>query len=574
MKSKSIVIVIVLTISLLFVISCNKDEISNLKNENSTLININKLYELKILLLKEKDSNNLIDTIEKQDNKYLIHFEEGEIVQIDTSFIKEFEIRKADWRIRFIYNDSDSLISYYKGNSYSFDEKNIVLDPYKNSPLTALIKLKTPVLGKISISVLGKSSNGITISKSFNEFSDYHELPILGLYQDYDNIIEVKLYSSSGKIRNTKLVSIKTNKIMNIPSITINKNMLNPADNGIFYISDLKIGLDQKGDVRWVYTGDAKYLFPKLINGNLIVSSNLNSIMYHSKSFYEITMLGQIIKEYIVPNYTHHDIRELPNGNFLVVTNSKVFSMTSDTNQEDMVVEMNRSSGEIVKEFNFSNILDPTRTKLPSSRPNDWLHVNCAYYDETDNSLVISGRSQSAIVKIDYNTSNIKWILANHYGWNTNLTTHLLKPVDANGQNLNVSNLDFWPYGQHAPRKIANKHILLYDNGDYRNYYDDPNTPQNSYSRAVEYKIDEQNMTVQLVWQYTSNKNIFTAFTGFIDQLSNTGNRLICYMAPSDNSPKIVEIDNNDQVIFDANINSGGVNYYRTYKFALYDNIE
>lgn len=573
MKANSIISRMVSIILFLFLISCHKDEIVNLKNENSNLINIKKLYELKILLLKEKDRNNLIDTIEKLDSKYLIHFEEGEITQIDTSFIKEFKIRKADWRILFIYNDRDSLISYYKGNYYSIDEKNIVLDPYKNSPLTALVKFKTPVRGKISISVLGKPSGGITISKYFSDFNDYHELQILGLYPDFENIIEIKFYSNSGKIRNIKLVSIKTDKISNIPNIVINKNILNPSDNGIYYISDLKLGFDQKGEVRWAYTGNAKYLFPKLKNGNLIITLELNSIMYHCKSFYEITMLGQIIKEYIVPNYTHHDIKELPNGNFLVLTNSKMISTTSDTNQEDMVVEMDRSSGEIIKEFNFSNILDPTRTKLPSSRTNDWLHINCAYYDETDNSLVISSRSQCAIIKIDYNTSNIKWILANHYGWNNNLANHLLKPVDANGQGLNVSGLDFWPYGQHAPKKLANNDILLYDNGDYRNYYDDTNTLENSYSRAVEYKIDENNMTVQLVWQYTYGKIIFTAVTGFVDQFINSGNRLICFMSGSNNSPKIIEIDNKDQLIFDANINSGS-NYYRAYKFALYDNIE
>jgi len=47
--------------------------------------------------------------------------------------------------------------------------------------------------------------------------------------------------------------------------------------------------------------------------------------------------------------------------------------------------------------------------------------------------------------------------------------------------------------------------VLLFDNGNYRATPGDGRTPMtdaNSYSRAVEYRIDEEAMTVEEVWSY------------------------------------------------------------------------
>jgi hypothetical protein len=43
--------------------------------------------------------------------------------------------------------------------------------------------------------------------------------------------------------------------------------------------------------------------------------------------------------------------------------------------------------------------------------------------------------------------------------------------------------------------------ILIYDNGNERSY-GDPVLPENNYSRAVEYRVDEQSMEIEQVWQY------------------------------------------------------------------------
>ena len=97
---------------------------------------------------------------------------------------------------------------------------------------------------------------------------------------------------------------------------------------------------------------------------------------------------------------------------------------------------------------------------------------------------------------------------------------------------------------------------------------DNPNVPQASYTRVVEYKINEAKKTVELVWQFDNKKSVFTKYTGYTQHLGET--RLAAYMWVTENTPKILEIDKNNQVLYEATINRGKLSYYRTIKVDLY----
>jgi arylsulfate sulfotransferase len=242
-----------------------------------------------------------------------------------------------------------------------------------------------------------------------------------------------------------------------------------------------------------------------------------------------------------------------------------------------VVSEIDRFSGSIIKTWDFNRIIDPTRTTLPDAQvPLDWFHMNRVFYNATDNSIIVSSRSQSAVIKIDYQTSEIKWILSNPNFWNDQLSKYLLTPVNSEGAKIDVSSIDFWPYGQHHPWQLSNGNILLYDDGDYRGYYDDSGVPEKSYSRAVEYKIDEVNKTIELVWSFDNNKSMFTEFTGSVEQFNSTNTRMIGYMDGANaigQAPKILEIDSQNNTVFEVNIDVGNF-YYRAIKMDLYDGID
>ena len=496
--------------------------------------------------------------------QYVLTFEEGEQIRIDRLLIHEIEFDSLRWLADFHFHDQSSQQVNFIGK-LNLSGSDVILNPYLTCPLAAMAKFETPVKGMFKIIIHGKAPGGVTIVKSYDHFSEFHELPILGLYESLENKVEFVFMNKNGEARCSKVAIISTPEIQDKPAfeIQIIKEHSTTEYQGLYFISNLRLAFDQAGEIRWYYNGEGRSFFGKLRNGNFVISTEDN--LY----FHEVTMTGQLVKKYYVPNQLHHEIVELPWGNFLVAAHSP-----PGPPNEDVVVEIDRNSGAVVKTWDFNTILDPSRQTLPSTQAGDWLHVNAMYYDESDNSFVICGRSQSAVIKIDYATSTIKWILSNHNHWTQEFQPYLLHPVDALGNAVAENGIDFWPYGPHATQKLPNGNLLLYDNGDYRGFYDNPDVPQESYTRAVEYKIDAHQKTVQLVWQFDNSKTVFTKFTGYVQNLPGTNTRLMAYMWVTPQTPRILEIDANDKVIFDAMMNPGKVSYYRTMKFDLYEGID
>ena len=141
----------------------------------------------------------------------------------------------------------------------------------------------------------------------------------------------------------------------------------------------------------------------------------------------------------------------------------------------------------------------------------NWVHVNSVDYDPTDDSIIISSRHQSAIIKIGRD-KKVKWILGAPKGWRSPWKETLLTPVDKNGKKIQCSDVACeggfdWTWTQHTAFRIdskSNKDVIwvsAFDNGDARGM-EQPPLPDMKYSRSVIYKIDQKKKTVQQVWEY------------------------------------------------------------------------
>ena len=121
----------------------------------------------------------------------------------------------------------------------------------------------------------------------------------------------------------------------------------------------------------------------------------------------------------------------------------------------------------------------------------NWAHVNSVDYDPTDDSIIISSRHQSALIKIGRD-KKVKWILGAPKSWRSPWKEALLTPVSAKGQKLNCTDVectdtDFdWTYTQHTAFRVDEKSdkrycmISVFDNGDARNL-DQPVTSLTRY---------------------------------------------------------------------------------------------
>jgi arylsulfate sulfotransferase len=545
-------------------------------NDNDDQVNILKsdltFEQAKNALFVAKDSSDLATKISAREKSYTVLFESGDSLVIAKEYITTIDEKPGEWSTLITFKDG-SVIHLPSLGELAFGNEVITVNPYERNPLAAVAEIDMPVKGRFKIVVHKKSENGVSMEKTFSVYANHHQVPILGLYENYKNQVELIFLDKNGKTRASKMLDVQTESLPEHPVMTIVTNQLPITDAGIFFNAGKPVGFDQKGEIRWYFKsyGDFLYLFPKLRNGNLIVVGSKDIFSYYATHFFEITPLGQIVREYKVPNGMHHEIIEMPNGNFVAASNSHPVVLLDGVPEEDIVIEIDRNTGGVIKTWDFNLILDPTRKPLPDSRMDDWLHINAVWYDEEDNALIVSGRSQSTIIKIDHDTDQIKWILADHHLWNETLQQYLLTPVDANGVEINTAATEFWPYGQHSPRLKPNGNLLVYDNGDFRGYYDNNAVPGDSYTRILEFKIDEANKKIQIVNQFDNNKQVFTKFTGTVNFQEQTSSIFIGYMYLPSYS-KIVEIDANNAILFEATF-TGDMGNYRGLKLDLYESL-
>jgi len=428
----------------------------------------------------------------------------------------------------------------------------ITVNPYGIAPLAAVADFTTRLKCRVQVKVLGE----IEISKDFEDESVVHSIPILGLYPNRDNTVILTLYAHN-RTPETRTFSIPTGPLPDFfPEVKINTSHPDRIEPGMnlcsFSTSDGNTRMtypfmfDRNGDIRW-YLDLSRHSgwcvpFERIRNGRFVFGL--------SDSIYEYDMLGKLTNQIAVPGYNfHHDIIELPNGNFVAAGDKDGTTILSRNglipSLGDRMIEIDRLSGAIVTEWDLRQLLDVARNE-PMNSDGDWFHLNSFWYSPQDDCLVVSGRHQG-VIKVTRD-NRLKWILAGHVDWGKSgydgsgpeTAPFLLTAVDPDGRPYDsliqdglVSGADFdWAWGQHFPVILSDGNIFVFDNGARRNF----SARGPFYSRAVEYQINETEMTVRQVWEYGKDRgqDTFSLVISNVDNLPLTQNRLFV--------PGIVEI--------------------------------
>ena len=418
-----------------------------------------------------------------------------------------------------LLKDTKSLVTLqseyekdFKTNGYKIENPNIIIDPYKSSPLTALILFETKNDVTPKVTVVGKDNN-TTITHTFQNTTK-HYLSIYGLYPDYENKVIIE-YKEKGK-QIKKEVTIKTDKLPDdfpLPT-SVNSKKEELGTEFYFYTPSSKgysCAYDMNGDVRWYLTHYAIWDNTRLKNGNMLVSTErLINTPYYMTGLYEIDMFGKIYKEYSLPGGYHHDYYEMPNGNLLVATDD--FDNKYGT-VEDYIVELDRKNGKIVNKIDLKNILKMTDGKSENWTSYDWFHNNSVWYDEKTNSITLSGRHQDAVINIDYNTKKLNWIIGDSKNWSKDYQKYFFKKI---GENFE------WQWSQHAAMITKEGYVFLFDNGNNKSKIKDNYVPADkSYSRGVMYKINKKNMTIEQIWEYGKERgsDFYSPYISDVDYL-------------------------------------------------------
>ncbi len=239
-----------------------------------------------------------------------------------------------------------------------------------------------------------------------------------------------------------------------------------------------------------------------------------------------------------------HELRLLPNGHALLMSydNQKVDMSTivaggnPHATVTGLIVQELDSAKNVVfqwRSWDHFQITDATHENLQGAVI-DYVHGNAIEVD-TDGNFIISSRHMDEITKIDRTTGDIIW----RFGGKNN-------EFAFEKDSIKFSH-------QHAIRRLDNGNFIMFDNGNFH-------TPQ--FTRILEYKLDQQNKTAQLMWQYRHAPDVYSQAMGYAQRLPN-GNTLVGWGATN---PTVTEVDSNGTPVFELAYDPG-IYSYRAFRF-------
>lgn len=468
-------------------------------------------------------------------------------------------------------SEQQELEEGFTSEGYTLDNPNVIVDPYNNSPLTALVIFETAKKEKVKITIEGEDDL-TTYTHQFDK-EKVHYIPVYGLYAGKENTVVIECGNEKKELK------IKTEELPDdfiLPTSV--KKEESKLTNDLYFFTPSSGGYtcayDTNGDVRWYLTNAATWKIDRLENGHLLVSTErLVNSPYYLTGLYEMDMLGKIYVEYSLPGGYHHDYYEMPNGNLLVASDD--FNSGKGT-VEDYIVELDRETGKIVKNIDLKDILNMEDGKSENWVEYDWFHNNSVWYDEKTNSITLSGRHQDAVINIDYDTEKLNWIIGDPTNWSEAYQKYFFKPVGDDFE---------WQWSQHAAMITPEGYVFIFDNGNNKSKNEDEYVDaEDSYSRGVMYKIDTEKMTIEQVWEYGKERGseFYSPYISDVDYLDKDhyivhSGGIVYVDGKNSNQPAglggadklvsdTVEVLD-DEVIFEIKLPS---NNYRVEKMSLY----
>lgn len=468
MRKRSAFLTIVLIFTLLIVAACGSEDATVTQNStNQTDSNLEEGYQL---------------------TEYTDYIERG--AEIDAAIREE-------------WNNGD----------YTFEEPLAIQNPYEISPLTALVLFETEQPAEITVRVPGTEEH-TTLEHTYEGYDTTHQIPVLGLYSDAENVVTLTAQTEDGQTTEMELTFETDPLPEDFYNVTLQEES-NPEqmEDGLTYIipsAGELFAVDSEGEVRFYFTTWMANNFEALENGHILV--NLRKIDGNAETgaddynnLVELDLLGRPYHSHLleIANFNgfepfHHDTIELDNRNWL----SLIHEGSGDY-LEDEMIEIDKESGEIVNQFNFKDVFPAPYYEEYSNDPEaenvDWLHPNAVWQTADGEHILLSGRNQDMIMKMTYPELEVQWILTADGNWpeGEHPDEYLLEPV---------GDVKF-PMGQHAVEEMPDQDgnpdtmdIMLFDNNRFITRGHEELDAQ--YSRAAQYRIDESNETVEEIWSF------------------------------------------------------------------------
>lgn len=504
-----------------------------------------------------------------------------ESIQEDTSESTETQAdpKENDTGYRFYENTEvleraqaaeEAIREEWDADVYTADAPLVVLDPYNVAPLSALVLFETEEPVSLNYSVLGKTEE-TTISHSIDEATTIHEVPVLGLYAGYNNTVQFELIDENGNVSEHQ-VEIETAELpeafYGLELIESQPEKMHPGLTFLNTSAGEYSAIDSQGEVRFMLTPWMANNVEHLSNGNIVIvlrreHDENEALEIDYDHVVEMDLLGKPYNSYIfeMDNNTNavafdHDIIELDNGNLLGLVHDSQSEYV-----EDNMIEFDMETGEVVKVTDFKDLFpnDYYEDYEYQGEPSyDWNHHNAIDQTEDGESLLVSVRNHDMVVKMTYPENEIEWISVADENWEetTRPDDYMLEPIGDIKFHMAHHAVEEMPDQDGNPDTID---IMLFDNNRYimRGHEE----VAEDYSRAVQYRINEADRTIEEIWSYGEERGeySFADIVSDADYLEESNNVLVnfgrTYIDHSEPVSQIVEVDKEtNEVLFEHHV--------------------
>lgn len=365
------------------------------------------------------------------------------------------------------------------------------------------------------------------------------QIPVFGLYSNYSNELTLNISFIDGSIyslqktlmtqRHTDSVGVYDN-----PGITIRPTST-PSYSYFYLKGALKspIIMDIDGEIRWdmdIKRASSASIFMN----NVFLTGTPKSKKIDTVSLYGelgvINVNGTTMGD---DAYFHHNIDPGKSGIFIELDGTTDGSLKI----ESFLSEVDRN-GNVIKEWDLGRIFSEYMQQEGDDPSNfvrdgiDWFHMNAATYDSTDDTIIVSSR-ENFVVKIDYNTGKIIWLLGDETKhWYTYPSLQKLAISLTAGQ---------VPIGQHAVSMTREGKLLLFNNGrkSFNNLAGSPTGIDLASSQTAIFDIDSQNKSGQMIWSFDDGIYSDICSSIYEDKTTAQGDYLINYAA-ADNRTRVI----------------------------------
>ena len=346
--------------------------------------------------------------------------------------------------------------------SWSATTPLAVLNPFGTGSNGLYLYFETDMATKVTytVHVEGSDISDFTADAadiSGQEFTKTHEFQLIGLVPGETNQVTLTITGQWGKTQQivTFTVDMPDTSSGYSTRLEVEEGDSDQAQaDGLFAMMRVNGYLgygfffDNDGVLRYEMVLEGYGLDRLLFDGDEIITC------VSSSKLARIDGLGRVTQVYQLDGYDlHHDIGFGADGEVLALA-----EVTGGETVEDRLLSIDLETGAVTELVDFSQLMEPyfetTRPVGPGddffwqAGEWDWLHLNSVQYMAEDDSVIVSSRETSAIIKVTglHSTPTVDWLAGDERFWEDTAYADLCLTQEG----------DFVPqYGQHCVEYYA-----------------------------------------------------------------------------------------------------------------------